>query len=267
MAGFLPGDAAVIEAGEKTGRLEVVFAELEAYYRELADARQRIIARSIYPLVILHLGAFLLAVPPAILQGGLSTFLAKSLPILVIFYLLCGLAWVGWRTARSSLAGNAAAARGLLAIPVLGGLLSDWTAWKFAGVLSLYVRAGGGLLKGFEVAGSGCENALLRQASIGTVAEVQAGRGLGDAVRSQAGWPELLERALEVGEHSGRLDEETQRASELYKQRTLAKFDAFSRWAPKILYIAIVLLMAWQAVAMISEVMNTVYSAAGLETE
>lgn len=260
-AGFTAGDAAVIEAGEATGKLDVVFAGLEVYYRQLAEARQRIISRSLYPLVILHLGAFLLALPPAIIEGGLKTFLLRSVPLILGFYVLVLAGWLIWRVIRRGLSGSVAAAHSLLAVPVLGGFLSDWTAWKFSGVLSLYVKAGGGLLKAFEIAGSSCENALLRSLSSSAVKEVQAGRGLAEAVRQRSGWPRVLERALEVGEHAGRLDEETERAAEIYKDRTLAKFDAFSRWAPKLLYLVIVLLMGWQAVSMITGVMSSVGAA------
>ncbi len=257
-AGFTSGDAAVIEAGEATGRLDVVFAELEGYYGQLANARQRIIAQSLYPLVVLHLGAALLAIPPAIIEGGLRTFFLRVAPLILGFYLLVLVGWLLWRIIRRGLAQSVVTARSLLALPVLGGFLSDWTAWKFSNVLSLYVRAGGGLLNAFEIAGSACENAFLRSLSLSAVSEVQAGRGLAEAVGQKSGWPQVLERALEVGEHSGRLDEETQRAAEIYKERTLGKFDAFSRWTPKILYLVIVLLMAWQAISMITGVMSSV---------
>ena len=260
-AGFSAGDTAVIEAGEATGRLDVVFGELEVYYTQLAEARQRIISRSLYPLVVLHLGAVLLAVPPAIIEGGWRTFLYHAVPLILGFYVLVIAVWLAWRMMRKALAESATSARSLLSLPVLGGFLSDWTAWKFSSVLSLYVRAGGGLLKAFEIAGSACENALLRSLSSSAVSEVQAGRGLAEAVRQKPGWPQVLERALEVGEHSGRLDEETQRASEIYQERTMGKFDAFSRWTPKLLYIVILLLMGWQAVSMITNVYGAVGAA------
>lgn len=259
-AGFSAGDAAVIEAGESAGRMEVVFAELETYYQQLAEARQRILSRSWYPVLVLHLGAFLLAIPPAIIAGGWTTFFLRSIPLLLGFYGLVFLVWLGWRLIRRALSGSVTSARTLVSIPVLGGFLFDWTTWRFTGLLSLYVRAGGGLLKAFAVAGAACENALLFSLARSAVEEVKAGRGLSEAVRSQSGWPEVLGRALEVGEHSGRLDEETQRAAQIYKERALGKLDAVSNWTPKLLYIVIVLLMGWQAISMIVGVYSTIGS-------
>lgn len=247
--GFPPSDAAVIEAGESTGRLDAVFSELEVYYRQLADARQRIISRSIYPLVVLHLGAVLLAIPPAITAGSFSAFLWNAIPVLAGFYLLMGLAFFLWRVLRGLLVNSPSGARLVLAIPGIGGFLSDWTAWKFTGVLSLYVRAGGGFLKAFETAGSSCGNALFRQAAGEAVAAIQAGGSLAEAVRRQSGWPETLERALEVGEHSGRLDEETQRAAAIFMSRTMGRLAAFSVWTPRVFYICIVFVMGWKIVS------------------
>lgn len=255
-AGFPAGDAAVIEAGEETGRLETVFIDLESYYRHLGEARQRIISRSIYPLVVLHFGAIVLAIPPAIIEGGWLTFWARALPVLLGFYLVVGVAYWLWRVARKQVAENPRSAAVVLALPGVGGLLSDWTAWRFARVLSLYVRAGGGVLKGFELAGASCENIRLRRASREIVQAVQGGEELDACVRRQAVWPTVLERALEVGEQSGRLDEETQRASDIFKTKTLGRFDTFSSAAPKILYVGVLLFMGWQVVSVMMGVMN-----------
>lgn len=259
-AGFSAGDAAVIEAGESSGRLEAVFTELETYYHQLADARQRILSRSWYPLLVLHLGAFLLAIPPALIEGGWTTFFLRSVPILLGFYLVVFLCWMGWRLVRRALAGSVSSARSVLAIPVLGGFLSDWTTWRFTALLSLYVRAGGGVLRAFAVAGTACQNALLATLAQSTVNDVKAGRGLAGAVQGQSAWPDVLGRALEVGDHSGRLDEETERAAGIYKGRALEKLETVSKWTPKLLYLALVLLMGWQAIRMIVRVYSTIGS-------
>lgn len=259
-AGFPVGDAAVIEAGEETGCLETVFSDLEDYYRVLAQARQRIISRSLYPLFVMHFGVVLLAIPAAIQGDGWQTFWTQVLPLLLGFYLLVGGAFWLWLILRRQVAKNSVTAVVILAVPGLGGLLSDWTAWKFARVLSLYVRAGGGVLKGFELAGSACENVRLRQASRAVVQAVQNGEGLDACIRKQGVWPSVLERALEVGEQSGRLDEETQRAAEIFRTKTLGRFETFASAAPKILYIGVLLFMAWQIISMYTGMMGQMNS-------
>ncbi|CAN5560674.1 type II secretion system F family protein [soil metagenome] len=239
-AGFDPSDGAVIEAGETTGRLDQVFEELEVYYQQLAEARSTIIRRSTYSVVVLHLGAVLLAIPSAILAGSFTTFLANSLPVLFVFYGAVIGALFGWRMLRGMLASSPAAAMTISRIPVLGGILTNLTAWKFSLVLSLYVRAGGGLLKAFNLAGDSCGNAIIKSACDKAVPRVQNGETLASAFCTQPDLPELLERSVEVGERSGRLDEETRRAADLYKKRTLVALDSAARAIPICVYIIVV---------------------------
>ncbi len=266
-AKFSASDAAVIEAGESTGRLEQVYDELEAYYSQVASARKQIVAKSIYPLLVFHLGVFLLAIPRAIIAGSFSDYLSAILPPLLVFYAAMGLSLLAWRGIRNLVDQNVVAARVILAVPVFGGFLSDWTAWKFSSVLSLYIRAGGGLLKAVSSAGQTCGSAVLRAASEGALAAVrERDCGLSEAFRLQGALPEILERAIEVGEHAGRLDEETQRAAEMFKTRTLERLDAIGEWVPKILYMVIVFYMGWQIIQMATGVAGSVDSVLNLES-
>lgn len=251
-ANFPESDAAVIEAGELTGRLEHVYQELEQYYTQLATARRQVIAKSLYPVAVLHLGVLLLAIPPIIISGGgIGGYLRSVLPVLVGVYFVGFLLWIAWKAICLLVANNPQAARVILAVPVLGGFLSNWTSWKYASVLSLYVRAGGGLFRAVESAGNSCRNAVLREASVRALDMVrQRGVSLSDAFLSQRAIPETLERAIEVGEHSGRLDEETIRAAEIFKTRTLQRLESFGEWTPKLLYFAIVLYVGWQIISM-----------------
>jgi type IV pilus assembly protein PilC len=265
-AGFSESDAAIIQAGEASGRLDAVFLELGAFYRQLAEARAAIIARSIYPVLVLHAGAVLLAIPPALLDGSWSVFFAQSLPILAGFYAFLIFAAILWRIMRRLLSGNLAAARALLRIPILGHVLRNWTGWKFASVLSLYIGAGGSWLRAFEAAAASCGNAVLKSATAHAVLLVQRGERLDQAFANQPGVPEPLQRSIAIGEHAGRLDEESARAADLFKNKTLSALDAFAQWAPRFLYIVIVLFTAWRILTMVSEVANSIHSTLNSET-
>ena len=249
-AHFSASDATVVEAGESTGRLDQVYLELEQYYTQVAAARSQILAKSLYPVLILHLGIFLLAIPPAIIEGGMASYWKRVLPVLLVIYLAAFLCFLAWCAVRRLIGTNAATARVFLAIPVFGGFLRDWTTWKYASVLSLYIRAGGGLLKALESAGKTCGNAILRAASDGALVGIRNGLGLAQAFRAATGLPEALERAIEVGEESGRLDEETIRVAEMFRTQTLQRLDAIGDWMPKVLYLVIVLYTGWQIIQM-----------------
>ena len=251
-ARFSESDAAIIQAGEASGRLDAVFLELGQFYAQLAQARRTIIAKAIYPVLLFHLAAILLAIPPAILNGGWSVFLAQSLPILLEFYLCILLGTVLWKMARSSLSRNPFCAKAVIRIPVLGRFLLNWTLWKFTSVLSLYIAAGGSLLRAFEMAGTACENASLRASTTAALSRIKHGDSLSEAFRKQHDVSETLLRSIEIGEHAGRLDEESRRAAEIFKQQTLQGLDAFAQWSPRLLYGCVVVFTGWRIITTFS---------------
>lgn len=247
ITGFPSADAAVIEAGEATGRLEQIYGELEQYYSQLADARHGVIKRSIYPLVILHLAAVLLSIAPALLDGGWETFWRGVFAILIKFYAVAIVVTVLAWAAKKAFTRSAIIAQFLSLIPLVGGFLTSWSAWKFSLVFSMYVRSGGGMLRGLGVAGDCSESAILRSASHRAVGRVQGGVGLAEAMRASR-LPETLERAIEVGEVSGRLDEEIHRASELFRTRFFSRLDTIGVWLSWMVYFFIVLIVGYQII-------------------
>jgi type II secretory pathway component PulF len=77
---------------------------------------------------------------------------------------------------------------------------------------------------------------------------------LSEAFRKQPRVSETLLRSIEVGEHAGRLDEESRRAAELFKHQTLQSLDAFAQWSPRVLYISVVVFTAWRIITTTSNV-------------
>ncbi len=259
-AGFSASDAAIVEAGEANGRLDQIYPELESYYAQLAESKALIIRKMIYPLVVLHLGAVLLSIAPALIGDGWPTFWRNVIPVLLVFYAILGLLLFLFSFIRNSFAKSPALARVFGLVPVIGGLFVSWTAWKFSLVLSLYVRSGGGLLRAFGIAGSSSDNALLSAAAGEAVNRVQNGEGLAEALRGVRRLPTLLERAIETGELSGRLDEEIHRAAELYRAQFTQRLLAIAEWVPRILYIVILLLMGYRIIQSYMGVMSGVQS-------
>lgn len=246
-AGFSPGDVAVVDAGEFSGQLARVFRELSDYYGQLARTRREIFSRSAYPLLVAHFGAVLLSIPQAIIAGwSASVFWAGVFGMLAwVYSAVILLVLAGWGL-RAALNASPASAQLVSALPGLGGVLSDATGWRFAQVLGLSVTAGGPLLRGFVSAGDSSGNALLRAAANAVAVRVPSGESLSMVWGSQPGVPEALHRAIDVGEHSGRLPEELVRAADILKTRTLGWINAAAEWLPRFLYIGIVLYTGWR---------------------
>lgn len=250
-AGLAERDVAVVEAGEASGRLPEVFRELSAFYHELAKARQALISRSYYPLFIFHFGILLTSIPAAILEGGLKGYLLTVLPAFAVLYAALGLLWLALMLLKKHLASAPSGARFFARLPILGAFFRDWTGWNFAMIASLYLRAGGGLLNAFAAAGRGSGNAALAAGAEAAVRNVrQEGCGLAEAFLRERVLPDELQRALETGEHSGRIDQEITRSAEFFQRKSLQKLDLAAEWLPRLLYVAVVLFTMWQIVNM-----------------
>jgi len=247
-AGFSSGDCAVIEAGTTSGHLDTIFVSLASHYERLAKARSAVIAKSLYPIFVLHLAVVLLAIPLAVIGGTKAGYVGNVAGTLAAFYGVTAIVVFLWLAICRAFANNPALARFVLLIPGVGAWLETWTGSRFASVFSLFVTSGGSLLRGLELAGASSGSALIHRASLSTIAGVRDGRALSDAFTGHPGIPQEIERAVQVGDHSGRLDEETQRAAEALQTKAIAQLDALAEWMPRILYVGVALYVGWRII-------------------
>jgi type IV pilus assembly protein PilC len=247
-AGFPEGECAVIEAGETSGRLEHVFDRLAEHHKRLAVTRSKIVSRSLYPIFVIHLAAFLLPVAPAVLAGDVTVYVRRVVEILAVFYGLLVFCWVVWRGVAAACASSAAAGRMLEMVPLVGSWFMISSGARFASTLSLFLSSGGGVLRGLDVAGRAAGSALIAASAARVVREVRSGVPLGEAFGGLPGMPAVVVRAIQLGDHSGHLDRETARAADELTARAIAGLEALAEWAPRILYAGVALFVGWSII-------------------
>jgi general secretion pathway protein F len=247
-AGFPPSDAASAEAGEATGRLAEVFASLERHHERIAKARAAAISKSLYPVFVLHLAAFLLPLPQAVLAGSPWVYVRGVAIVLAISYGLAAIFWLLGRMAAGAFAASPPAAAWISRVPVVGAWLTLRGAARFASVFSLFVRSGAGLFHGMELAASTCGNALLAAAAGRARETVKAGGELSTCFLPGAGIPARVADALRIGEESGRMDEELQKAAEELDAESAGFLEALVEWIPRFLYVAVALFVGWSII-------------------
>lgn len=263
-AGFSAQDGILVEAGSLAGRSADIYNDLSIHYTALAAAQRRIIMSSLYPLFVLHLGAILLSIPAAILGDGLPTLLRGALPLLLGFYITVLTCWIVVNISRFLLAHSAIGGMILFNIPFLQSFLSTWTGSTFCSVFALLLRAGTGVLKGLNTAAEASNNALLKHQARRAEKCLRAGTPFSDAARQVKVLPEVALRAIAVGEHSGRLDEEFLRAAVLLRENALAWLEGLARFLPTALYIAIVVAMVFKIFSTVALVTGAVEQAVQL---
>lgn len=244
-ASFPPLYRAMVAAGETTGSLTVILARLADLLERQAEVRGKLIAALAYPVVlaIVAVGvvaALMIFVVPRVVEqftdvGQQLPFLTRAVIAISSFMaswwwllaLLIAGAVFGWVTAMRRPAFKAAVDRRLLRLPLLGRLLRDLYAARFARTLSTMVSSRLPLVEGLRLTVPTIRNAALAGATAGIVDQVRAGGSLSAALRDAGVFPPLLVYMTASGESAGRLEQMLERAAD-YLEREFDRFTAAS---------------------------------------
>lgn len=233
----------LVAGGEAAGRLEDAMDFLAAYYGRLARLQSQLIGALLYPIFLLHFGAFILAVP-ALIVSGVGAFAGQVLLFLGVIY-ACALGmWLLVRGLANAAERSVGIDSTLLRLPLVGAVREAWAANRFSLVLSMLVKSSGSILAAITRAAKATGSARMIAGSAALIAAVQRGESLGGAVVATRAFPEIVERAFEIGETTGRLDEEMARAAASSGARYEQRLQLLSGIASKGILVVVVLALA-----------------------
>lgn len=242
---FPPLYRAMVAAGETTGSLTVILARLADLLERQAEVRGKLIAALAYPIVlaVVAIGvvaALMIFVVPRVVEQFTDT--GQQLPFLTnaviaisgfaasywwIILILLALAAIGWIQAMRRPAFKARVDARLLRLPLIGRLLRDLYAARFARTLSTMVSSRLPLVEGLRLTVPTIRNAALASATAAIVDQVRAGGSLSAALRDAGVFPPLLVYMTASGESAGRLEAMLERAAD-YLEREFDRFTAAS---------------------------------------
>lgn len=244
-ASFPPLYRAMVAAGETTGSLTVILARLADLLERQAEVRGKLIAALAYPVVLAFVAigvvaALMIFVVPRVVEQ--FTDVGQQLPFLTraviaisgfaaswwwLVALIIAAAVFGWVTAMRRPGFKAAVDARLLRLPLIGRLLRDLYAARFARTLSTMVSSRLPLVEGLRLTVPTIRNAALAGATAGIVDQVRAGGSLSAALRDAGVFPPLLVYMTASGESAGRLEQMLERAAD-YLEREFDRFTAAS---------------------------------------
>lgn len=254
---FPPLYRAMVSAGESSGSLPEILDRLSSLLERQAEVRGKLISTLAYPIVLalVALGviaALMIWVVPKVVEQfdtvgqqlpfltraviAISSFAANwwwlALIVIALTALLIG--WIlrqdGPRLAFDTM---------LLRLPLIGRLLRDLHAARFARTLGTMVSSRLPLVEGLKLVEPTIHNRALRNATAEIAATVRSGGSLSAAMRQSAVFPPLLVYLTASGESSGRLDIMLERAAD-YLER---EFDRFTTTAMALLEPLIIVVM------------------------
>lgn len=240
-------DVTLIEAGEKSGRLDQAFGLLSGYYADRARMAKRMIADLAYPVFLLHFAVFILPFPDFFSTGDWVRYLGQILMVLLPIYAVVALVIYAmqskhgekWRTLMENL---------LEPVPVLGTGRRYLALSRLAAALEGLMSAGVGIVEAWEMAAAASGSPALHRTVRAWKPLLNAGKTPAELVNSSPCFPHLFATQYATGEISGTLDQGLSRLQDYYQEEGTRKLHVVAKWVPMAIYLMIMGFIAYKVV-------------------
>jgi type IV pilus assembly protein PilC len=252
-------DTALIDAGERSGRLDACFRMLADYYNDRARVIKLVISQLIYPVVLVHLAAFvfLIVLPFAASQFNASLFWLFIKAALVLAPLYGGVAVMiyalqskhgeQWRASLESI---------LRPIPLLGAARHYLALSRLSAALEALINAGVTVIEAWNLAATASGSPAFRRAVATWKPQLAAGRTPAELVRASPLFPETFANLYASGEVSGKLDETLRRLYSYYQEEGALKLQIFAQWTPRLAYCIVAGIIAYKIIQFYTSYFN-----------
>jgi MSHA biogenesis protein MshG len=228
-------DVAMLQVGERTGRLIEAFQLLHEHREFMRATREQVAQAVRYPAFVI--GTCLLAmvvvnlfvIPQfAKVFKGLNTELPMLTQVLMgvsgamvhgwpLMLLAAGTAWAGAAAWVARPSGRLRWDRWKLQLPVIGPLLRGILLTRFTKSFASAFGAGLTVPQAIEVTAHTLGNAWVEQRVRGMVADLERGSSIAHAAREAGVFPPMLLQLIAIGEETGSLEELTREMSQHYE--------------------------------------------------
>jgi len=147
----------------------------------------------------------------------------------------------------------------LITIPVLGKIRRSFALSRFCTVYGLQLDAGINVIDAVLAASRASLSGLVRTAVNSAVPQIRTGSQVGPLLAASDAFPTELTQSLIVGEETGSLDDELRRMGKEFRENAVSALEMFADWLPKLLYVGIVVYMAWKIVSLYQNTVMPVY--------
>lgn len=226
----------MVQAGEKTGKLDEVLEKMSEHYtKELKTSRQ-IQGAMIYPAVLAFLAvaavlALLYVVIPSFSGIFEQSGMAMPLPTRIVlaasnfvrssWYILFGVTGILvflFLRYRSTEAGRYQLDRLKLNLPVIKGPMQKIVTARFASTLAILTSAGIPLVEAIESAAATTNNAVVIEKMKIANEGLQKGERLTGMITSTGLFPPMMLSMVKIGEESGSLESMLVKTSDYYEE-------------------------------------------------
>jgi type IV pilus assembly protein PilC len=254
---FTLSEVSLIEAGEKSGKLDEIFERLSETTMAQDAIRRKLKSASRYPIVVLGFSlalamAMLMFVVPTL--QNLYTSLNGSLPAPtqvmvslseiirhdwfwgILGVVVAGLVFNRWRRAER----NRALVDNLKGhMPLVGRLVTKAAVARVTSTLATMLSSGVTILVAIDHAGEAAGLTQLRLALQSAGDEVKKGRRFSHGLQQSPLWPDILYQIVKLGEDTGRVDDMLTRFSKQMDQEVQDAADALGDMLQPIMLVLV----------------------------
>ncbi|MFC3852998.1 type II secretion system inner membrane protein GspF [Salinispirillum marinum] len=227
---------ATIDAGEHSGKLDLVLTRLADYVEEQEETRRKLQMAATYPVILtvvaIGIVVFLLnnVVPritdvftssgqilprPTIMLISVTEFVQNYWLYGLMLGFLLGLLFVLWNRSPTRLFHTH---RLYLRVPFVGRLIRGFSTSRFASTVAMLASSGVPLVDAMRIAGSVVTNLPIRRSVLEATRKVSEGGGLSQALKETGYFPPMMIHMVASGESSGNLDDMLARTARTQEQ-------------------------------------------------
>lgn len=252
-------DLALVEAGEKSGRLDSVFKMLAEYYEENAAILRKLIGDLAYPVFLLHFAALVFSFPFfQLFQAGLNWghFGLKVFMVLLPFYAILSFVLIVGRL-NSGSKWRRVFERLIRLVPLLGAARHFLALSRLCAALEALINAGVNIIPAWEMAAAASGSPALQRTVLSWRPKFDKGQTPAEAInQTRSQFPELFANLYQSGEVSGQLDQTLRRLHAYYKEEGSFKLKMFTKILSKAVYFMVAGYIAYSVVKFYSGLFN-----------
>ncbi len=258
---WLPAfDLALLDSGERSGRLDICFRLLADFYRQRAQAVREVVRHLIYPLLIVHAAIFLGPFPQLFLTGDVGSYLRQVVSVLIPVYLVVALvAYLA--QGQHGLRMRSLLERVFGLVPLLGAARKALALSRFCLALEALLAAGTNMPKAWLLSADASGSPRMQREVGPFVDQIEGGRTPGELLEDSSWFPDVFVGLYTSGEVSGRIDQNLERLRVHYQEEGFAKLSLFAAWFPRMIYFGIVLYIAYTILSFYGGYYNSVLDA------
>lgn len=251
-----PFDLALIEAGERSGRLDDCFKMLADYYESSARRIRQVIGRMLYPAGLLHFALLIFPIDQLrglILEGNtnaflmqkVATFLPAYIGVLVLVMLFQSKRFPFWRSIIEMI---------MAWIPFIGAARKALALGRLTAALEALINAGVNVVDSWELAASASGSpAILRTVRKWRPHIESGGMTPGELLLTSSTFPNMFASIYKSGEISGQIDDALRRLREYYAEESTRKLDVFTKALITIVVLGVMITVAYFIISFYAE--------------